>query len=61
MLIGASKHMYDMLTANYSALFRVSSPVYLDWRIGTNFDLIGKSPILEAAFYDLRNEVFRFC
>jgi hypothetical protein len=60
-LIDASKHMYDILTANYSALFRDSSPLHLDWRIGSNFEYIGKSPILKAAFYELRNEVFRFC
>lgn len=60
LLIDASKYLYDILTANYSALFRVSSPLYLDWRIGTNFDLIGRSQILKAAFYELRNEFFRF-
>jgi hypothetical protein len=53
--------MYQTLTANYSALFRPSSPLYLDWSISTNFDLIGKSRVLQEAFNDLRLEVFQFC
>lgn len=61
LLVDSSKHMYHIMTANYSTLFRVSSPLYMDWSIGTNFELIGKSPVLEAAFHDLRMEVVRFC
>ena len=36
-----AKHMYDMLVSIYSALFRPSSPLWLDWS-KTNFGLFGQ-------------------
>jgi len=59
--VGSSRQLYDMLTANYAALFRTSTPLYLDWSVEANFDRIGKSIALKEAFYNLQTEVFWFC
>jgi hypothetical protein len=53
--------MYDIVASTYAALFRHSTPLYLDWRVEKNFDLIGKNEPLKGAFYNLRTEVFWFC
>ncbi|KAE9375236.1 hypothetical protein N431DRAFT_196566 [Stipitochalara longipes BDJ] len=56
-LIEASKHMYHILTSVYAALFRASTPLYLDWREGSNMELLGNSEVLKCAFIALRTEV----
>jgi hypothetical protein len=61
MVIGISRHMYDIITANYAALFRESSPLHIDWRVKGNFDLIGRSDVLREAFEKLRSEFYQFC
>jgi len=60
-LIEASKHMYHILTSVYAALFRASTPLYLDWREGSNMELLGNSEVLKGAFIALRTEVEWFC
>jgi hypothetical protein len=60
-LIEASKHMYHALTSVYAALFRESTPLYLDWREGSNMELLGNSEVLKGAFIALRTEVEWFC
>jgi hypothetical protein len=60
-LIDASKHMYHILTSVYAALFRASTPLYLDWREGSNMELLGNSECLKGAFIALRTEVEWFC
>jgi hypothetical protein len=61
MVVGASKHMYNILTTNYAALFRQSSPIYVDWRKEGNFDLVGRSDALRRSFDDLRTQITMFC
>ncbi|PMD15544.1 hypothetical protein NA56DRAFT_753817 [Hyaloscypha hepaticicola] len=56
-LIEASKHMYHILTSVYAALFKASTPLYLDWREGSNMELLGNSEVLKGAFIALRTEV----
>jgi hypothetical protein len=53
--------MYDTLTAHYAALFRVSSPLSINWAREKNFRLLGGSKRLRDAFYNLRSELFTFC
>jgi hypothetical protein len=60
-LIEASKHMYHILTSVYAALFRASTPLYLDWRVASNMELLGNSDELKNAFIALRTEVEWFC
>jgi hypothetical protein len=60
-LIEASKHMYHILTSVYAALFRASTPLYLDWRVKSNMELLGNSDELKLAFIALRTEVEWFC
>jgi hypothetical protein len=60
-LIEASKHMYHILTSVYAALFKASTPLYLDWREGSNMELLGNSEVLKCAFIALRTEVEWFC
>ena len=61
MVVGASKHMYNILTTNYAALFRQSSPIYIDWRKEGNVDLVGRSEALRRSFDDLRTQIIKFC
>jgi len=61
MVAYASKHMYNVLTTNYSALFRPSSPFYIDWHKDGNFDLIGRDEALRTAFDNLRAQIHLFC
>jgi hypothetical protein len=53
--------MYDILTTYYAALFKVQLPLYMDWRMDANFDLLGQSESLRESFYELRDEVELFC
>ena len=53
--------MYDILTSIYAALFRSSTPLYLDWRVEANFDLLGKSDEVKNAFCNLCTQAFWFC
>ena len=53
--------MYHILTSVYAALFRASTPLYLDWREGSNMELLGNSEVLKGAFIALRTEVEWFC
>lgn len=59
-LIAASKYMYDILTTTYSSLFRASTPLYLDWRVEENFELLGKSEVVKEAFVALKTEIWWF-
>lgn len=61
MLMDASQHMYHILTSVYAALFRASTPLYLDWRVASNMELLGNSNELKKAFIALRTEVEWFC
>lgn len=61
LVIGISKHMYEIITANYATLFRESSPLNIDWRVEANFDLIRRSDVLREAFNRLRTEFYQFC
>lgn len=61
MVVGASKHIYNILTTNYAALFRQSSPLYIDWREQGNFDWIGRSEALRRSFDGLRTQIINFC
>lgn len=61
LVIGISKHMYEITTANYAALFRESSPLNIDWGVEANFDLIRRNDMLREAFNRLRTEFYRFC
>jgi hypothetical protein len=61
MVIGISKHMYDIITVTYAAPSREPPPPYIDWRVEGNFDLIGRSDILREAFENLRTEFCHFC
>lgn len=53
--------MYHILTSVYAALFRASTPLYLDWRVRSNMELLGNSDELKLAFIALRTEVEWFC
>ena len=53
--------MYNILTTNYAALFRQSSPLYIDWRKKGNLNLIGMSETLRRSFDDLRTQITKFC
>ena len=58
---GASKQMYDKLTVNYSALFRSSTPLHIDWQAEDNSNFIGKSRVLKEAFLKLRDQFLGLC
>ena len=60
-LMSATKHLYDIVTAHYTVLFYSSTPLYLDCRLDSNFDLLGRSDGLRCAFDIARNEAFGFC
>jgi len=57
----SSKHMYDILTSIYAALFRTSTPLYLDWRKPENFALLGNCNETRFAFTWLVTELYWFC
>ncbi len=54
------KHMYHYLVSVYSALFKSTTPLYIDWRLGSNRELFGQDENLLQAFKSLRTETLYF-
>jgi hypothetical protein len=57
---GLAKHLYHSLTAIYSALYRTTSPLMLDWRKDEISELLGKDPDLIRLFCDIKTEMYWF-
>ena len=55
-----AKHMYHYLVSVYSALFKSTTPLYIDWRMSSNLELFGRDEELIATFKSLRTEAFYF-
>lgn len=53
-----SRHMYNTLTSIYSALYKVSSPLTLDWRNEAVSEMLGRDPELIRAFCDIKTEMY---
>ena len=51
-----AKHMYDMIVSIYSALFRPSSPLLLNWLKEDVFELFGKDYRLTHTLATLKTE-----
>jgi hypothetical protein len=52
-----AQHMYDMLVSIYSALFRPSSPLWLNWLREDVFDLFGRDRRVMVAMGTLKTEI----
>ena len=55
-----AKHMFHYLVSIYSALFKSTTPLYIDWRLDSNRQLFGQDEELLAAFKALRTEALYF-
>lgn len=56
----AGTHFYHYLVSIYAALFRVTSPLYSDFRTPATCKLLGNDDSLVQAFMNLRTESFYF-
>ncbi len=55
-----AKHMYHYMVSVYSAFFRSTTPLYIDWRVGANRESFGQDEELLATFISLRTETLYF-
>ena len=55
-----ARHIYNTLTAIYSALYRTTSPLTLDWREEEVARLLGNDPVLIKSFCNIKTELFWF-
>lgn len=55
-----ARHLYDMLVSVYSGLFRPSSPLRLNWLVGTNYNMFGGDDILMQKLGTLKREFSLF-
>lgn len=55
-----ARHLYNTLTAIYSALYRTTSPLTLDWRTDEISELLDKDPDLIRLFCDIKTEMYWF-
>ncbi|KAH8884520.1 hypothetical protein GQ53DRAFT_396344 [Thozetella sp. PMI_491] len=55
-----ARHMYHYLVSVYSALFKSTTPLYIDWRLDVNQDLFARDENLLQAFKSLRTETMYF-
>lgn len=53
-------HFYHYMVSMHAALFRMTSPLYIDLRIPANRQLLDNDPSLIQAFLSLRTESFYF-
>lgn len=53
-------HFYHYLVSIYAALFRVTSPLYTDFRVAATRKLLDEDESLVRAFMNLRTESFYF-
>jgi hypothetical protein len=55
-----AKHLYHILTAIYSALYKTTSPLMLDWRRDEISDMLGNDAELIKLFCDIKTEMYWF-
>lgn len=55
------KHIHNALTSIYSALFKATSPLTLDWRTDEVAQMLGNDPELIRLFCNIKAEMFWFC
>jgi hypothetical protein len=55
-----ARHLYNTLTAIYSALYRTTSPLTLDWRTDEISELLDKDPDLIRLFCDIKMDMYWF-
>ncbi|KAH6678188.1 hypothetical protein B0J14DRAFT_316756 [Halenospora varia] len=53
-----SRHMYNTLTSIYSALYKTTSPLTLDWRTDGVADMLDRDPELIRHFCYIKTEIY---
>jgi len=57
---GLIRHMYNMLTSVYAALYKTTSILTFDWRSKEVSEMLGHDGKLIQAFCDIKTEMFWF-
>jgi len=59
-VMSATRHMYEIITAHYAALFHTSTPLHWDLSLRRNFERLGKDEELRTTFEIVRGECWNF-
>jgi hypothetical protein len=55
------RHIFNNLISIYSALYKTTSPLALDWRTEEVSEMLGNDAELIRLFCDIKTEMFWFC